>query len=109
MSSRKQKTYKSSIFEAVHEAMSDAYEVGVIDKTTMREFDAMCLTKVDDLSPRDIKRIRRREGVSQAVFAHFLNVTPNLVSQWERGGRRPSGTSLKLLALVKAKGLDAIA
>ena len=43
------------------------------------------------------------------MFAHFLNVTPNLVSQWERGDKRPSGTSLKLLALVKAKGLDAIA
>jgi putative transcriptional regulator len=109
MSNRKHKKYKSPIFEAVHEAMSDAYEVGVIDKTTMREFDAMCLTKVDDLSPKDIKGIRRREGVSQAVFAHFLNVTPNLVSQWERGDRRPSGTSLKLLALVKAKGLEAIA
>jgi putative transcriptional regulator len=109
MSSRKHKKNKSPIFEAVHESMSDAYEVGVIDKATMREFDAMCLTKVDDLSPKDIKGIRRREGVSQAVFAHFLNVTPNLVSQWERGDRRPSGTSLKLLALVRAKGLEAIA
>ncbi len=109
MSAKAKKKFKSPIFEAVHEAMSDAYEVGVVDKTTMREFDAMCLTKVDRLSPQDIQGIRRREGVSQAVFAHFLNVTPNLVSQWERGDKRPSGTSLKLLALVKAKGLDAIA
>ena len=79
------------------------------DKTTMREFDAMCLTKIEVLSPKDIQGIRKREGVSQTVFAHYLNVTPNLVSQWERGDKRPSGTSLKLLALVKAKGLDAIA
>jgi putative transcriptional regulator len=35
-------------------------------------------------------------------------VQPGLVSQWERGERRPSGPSLKLLALVKAKGFDAI-
>jgi putative transcriptional regulator len=109
MSAKTKRKYKSPIFEAVHEMMSDAYEVGVVDKTTMREFDAMCLTKVEALSPKDIQGIRRREGVSQAVFAHFLNVTPNLVSQWERGDKRPSGTSLKLLALVKARGLEAIA
>ena len=109
MSPRTKGKYKSPILEAVHEMMSDAHEVGVVDKTTMREFDAMCLTKVENLSPKDIQGIRKRDGVSQAVFAHFLNVTPNLVSQWERGDKRPSGTSLKLLALVKAKGLDAIA
>ena len=103
------KKYRSHILEVVHGAASDLFSVGGIDKTTMREFDAMCLTKVEKLSPRDIQGIRRREGVSQAVFAHFLNVTPNLVSQWERGDKRPSGTSLKLLALVKARGLEAIA
>jgi putative transcriptional regulator len=101
--------YKSRISEAVHEMMADAHSVGAIDKTTMREFDAMCLTKVEALSPKEIQGIRQREGVSQAVFAHYLNVTPNLVSQWERGDKRPRGTSLKLLAIVKAKGLDAIA
>jgi hypothetical protein len=32
-----------------------------------------------------------------------------LISDWERGRKRPSGPSLKLLSLVKTKGLDAIA
>ena len=50
-----------------------------------------------------------RERVSQAVLAHHLNVGTKLVSDWERGVKRPSGPSLKLLALVRAKGLDAIA
>jgi putative transcriptional regulator len=31
-----------------------------------------------------------------------------LVSNWERGETRPSGRSLKLLALVEAKGIDAV-
>ena len=47
--------------------------------------------------------------MSQAIFAHHLNVRTKLVSDWERGVKRPSGPSLKLLALVRAKGLDAIA
>ena len=53
--------------------------------------------------------MREREEVSQAVFAKFLNVQPGLVSQWERGEKKPSGPSLKLLTLIKARGLDAVA
>ena len=47
--------------------------------------------------------------MSQAVLARHLNVETKLVGEWERGEKEPSGPSLKLLALVKAKGLDAIA
>ena len=49
------------------------------------------------------------ERVSQAVFAIHLNVSKGVVSQWERGEKQPAGTSLKLLALIQEKGLDAIA
>ena len=102
------KTYKSQILAAVHEAMQDANDVGVIDKQTMREFDESCLTHVEKLSARDVLALREREDVSQAVMARYLNVAVKLVGEWERGEKRPSGPSLKLLALVKAKGLQAI-
>lgn len=102
------KTYKSKILAAVHETMTDAHDVGVIDKKTLREFDASCLTTVEQLSAQEVVALRRREGVSQAVMARHLNVAVKLIGEWERGEKRPSGPSLKLLALVKAKGLAAI-
>ena len=46
--------------------------------------------------------------MSQAIFARALNVTPSLVSKWERGEKKPGGPSLKLLALASRKGIDAI-
>jgi putative transcriptional regulator len=46
--------------------------------------------------------------MSQSVFAKVLNVTTSLVSQWERGEKKPSGPSLKLLSLARRKGIDAI-
>src|SRR5262245_31409225 len=101
--------YKSPIMRSVHRAATDLAEIGVIDKTTMREFDAMCLTTVEELSPRDIAAIREKAGVSQGVFARYLNVPTTLVSQWERGERRPTGAAVKLLSIVKHKGLEAIA
>jgi putative transcriptional regulator len=80
-----------------------------MSKTTMRKFDALCLAKVEALSPAAIQSLRRREKVSQAVLARYLNVTTGLISQWERGERRPSGPALKLLSLIKRKGLEALA
>jgi putative transcriptional regulator len=92
-----------------YETAVGLHEAGVMDKRTMKEFDHMCLTPVKPLSPDQIRRIRIREKASQAVFARYLNVTTGLVSQWERGDKRPRGASLKLLNLVDKKGLDAVA
>ena len=69
----------------------------------------MCLTPVEPMDAAAIRALRARERVSQAVFARHLNVTMELVSQWERGEKRPAGPSLKLLSLVRNKGLEAIA
>ena len=101
--------YRSEIAAAVHETAEDMHEVGLINKKTMREFDEMCLTPIRPMSPGDIRALREREGMSQPVFARYLNVTKSLVSQWERGEKRPRGASLKLLALIEKKGLDAVA
>jgi putative transcriptional regulator len=105
----KKKRTGSGILNSVHETVAGLHRVGVIDKATMREFDALCLTPVEPLSPDEIRALREREQVSQPVFAHYLNVRKDAVSKWERGEKRPDGPSLKLLNLVRAKGLQAIA
>jgi putative transcriptional regulator len=101
--------YKSDILRSVHRAAADLADIGVLDKTTMREFDRMCLTNPVKLSAREIRAIRETAGVSQAVFAEHIGVTTGLVSKWERGQKQPSRMALKMLALVKTKGLTAIA
>jgi putative transcriptional regulator len=103
------KTYKSKILSAIHETACDLHEAGAMNKQTLKKFDQMCLTPIKKLSPKEIREIRTRENVSQAVFALHLNVTTGLVSKWEQGDKHPTGPSLKLLRLVQEKGLDAIA
>src|SRR5690348_14156025 len=105
----KRRKIESSILGSVHETAAGLRRAGIIDKATMREFDALCLTPVESLAPEEIKALRERENVSQPVFAHYLNVRKDAVSKWERGEKRPDGPSLKLLNLVKSKGLAAIA
>ena len=103
------KKYRSDATAAIHETMQALHKVGAIDKQTMRRFDVACLTEVQPLTPKQIRSLREREHVSQTVFASYLNVTPNLVSKWERGEKRPSGPALKLLVLVGKRGLAAVA
>lgn len=105
----KRRKAESSILASVHEAAAGLHSAGIVDRSTMREFDALCLTPVEKLAPEEIRALRERENVSQPVFAHYLNVRKDAVSKWERGEKRPDGPSLKLLNLVKNKGLSAIA
>lgn len=109
MAKTKPPATKSDALASVHELVSDLHRSGLVDATTMREFDAMRLTPVQPLTPDEIRKLREREKVSQPVFAHYLNVTKGVVSKWERGAKKPNGPSLKLLNLVRDKGLSAIA
>jgi len=103
------KKYQNSAMASIHETMESLHKIGAIDKQTMRHFDDTCLTPVKTLTPRQIRAIRTREHVSQTVFANYLNVTPSLVSKWERGEKKPSGPALKLLSLVDKHGITAVA
>jgi putative transcriptional regulator len=104
----KRSTYRSDTLRSAHLAAKDLHAVGAVDKATMRRFDKACLTDVEEMAPTAIQRIRNEAGMSQTVFALTLNVTPSLVSQWERGEKKPSGPSLKLLNLADKKGVEAI-
>ncbi|MHB1674733.1 MAG: helix-turn-helix domain-containing protein [Acidobacteriaceae bacterium] len=103
------KKYRSKVMAAIHETAVDLDQVGGMDKMTMRKFDALCLTPIQEMTPKKIRALRARENASQTVFAAYLNVTPSLVSKWERGEKHPQGASLKLLSLVDKKGLEIVA
>ena len=100
---------KESILEIVHKSVQGLYDAGLVDTITMHEFNAMCLTPIENFSPRKIKSLRLREKVSQGVFALYLNTSVSTVQQWERGEKHPRGISLKMLNLIAKKGLHAIA
>ena len=100
---------KSPILEAVHETAKGLHKAGVMDRVTLREFDQLCLPPVEPLQPDQIKKIREASHVSQAVFACLLNTSLSTVQKWEIGQKRPTGTALKLLHLVRKRGLEVVA
>lgn len=103
------KKYRSEAYAAIHETMEALHEVGAIGKQTMREFDESCLTPAQPMPPERIRALREREHLSQPIFALYLNVSKNLVSDWERGVKKPGGPALRLLTVVEKNGIQAIA
>jgi len=101
--------FKSGAFEAIHSSATSMFQVGAIDKATMRSFDVSCLSTPSPLKPQQIKRLRLRFHVSQPIFARYLNTSESTIEKWETGAKRPSGMALKLLAVVEKHGLEALA
>lgn len=103
------KRYRSDALAALHESLEALHGIGAIDKRTLREFDEACLSPVLPMAPEDIRALREREQLSQPVFARYLNVSRNLISDWERGVKKPGGPALRLLTIVQKNGIQAIA
>ena len=102
------KKYRSEALAAIHETMEALHDVGAVNKQTMRELDEACLTPVHPMQPEQIRALREREHLSQPVFARYMNVSKNLVSDWERGVKKPGGPALRLLSVVEKSGIQAL-
>jgi putative transcriptional regulator len=92
------KKIKVNIYDDMRQSLADAlaYERGQVD---LRVTEIPPPPKV--LKPREIRHIRESLHASQAVFAHFLCVSPKAVQSWEQGSRRPQSTALRLLMIAK--------
>jgi putative transcriptional regulator len=99
---------KNRITEVVYQTARDLFDAGVLSKTTMREFDDLCLPKVPSYTPKQIRAIRDRCKASQSVMAAYLNISPSALQKWETGARKPDRVALKLLHIVDKKGLEAL-
>ncbi len=103
------KKFKSDVSAALHEMASGLHKAGHMDAITMKSFDSSCYVASKPMTPAQIKRIRKKVNVSQAVLATFLQVKPGTVSKWEQGAGIPHGPAHQLLSLIDRKGLGIFA
>ncbi|MDH4395252.1 MAG: DNA-binding transcriptional regulator [Limnobacter sp.] len=102
----KKQKFKSDAFEAIYSSVEGLHKAGVVSKATLRKFQESCIETPPQFEPKQIKRIRELNNVSQPIFAKYLNTTESTVQKWESGAKHPSGMALKLLAIVKKHGLE---
>jgi DNA-binding transcriptional regulator YiaG len=56
------------------------------------------------MSPRLIKKLRQRKGLTQAQLAALVEVNPSSVTFWERGRSRPTGANFEALVALRDLG-----
>jgi putative transcriptional regulator len=102
-----------AVSEAILEMADDQLRSGLMDKTAHEKITVRLLgpgapSTSKPISAQQIRKLRERANLSQAVFARYLNLTPGYISQLERGAKQPKGPALTLLNVIRRKGLDAI-
>jgi putative transcriptional regulator len=100
--------------KAIVETADGLFRSGIMDEATHRRITVRHLPESERAieipipSAEDIRMMREKANLSQAVFARRLNLTPGYISQLERGVKTPKGPALVLLNLIKKRGIDAI-
>ena len=99
--------------EAILETADGMHGSGIMDdadysKITMRHLGKDLTTQIESVSGEEIRSLRERARMSQAVFARRLGVTTGYISKLECGAKHPSGPALVLLNVIRRKGMEAI-
>ena len=79
----------------------------VYDKIT-RELGVAGPETTKSLTAAQIRALRTKANLSQAVFAQAIGVTPGYVSRLERGATRPTGSILILLNVLRVNGVNLV-
>lgn len=106
---RKPKT--SRLAAEMLQLAGDMKKVGLIDAAVHEKITLRHLGPEPEIAPitsDEVRRMRDKAHMSQAVFARHLNLTAGYISQIERGEKQPTGAALALLNVVKRKGMEAI-
>ena len=81
----------SKAFESIEQGLTEAIEFA-------RGKSATAI--VHEVSPVDIKAIRKNVGMSQAEFASAFGMSLGTLRHWERGDRTPRGPARVLLTVI---------
>src|SRR4029079_7482287 len=99
----------SNIQDTINDIAHGLHRADLIDKKTLREFTNDELPMLHEYTGEEIRELRQRQHLSQAVFAKYLNVSPAMIRSLEQGKRYPQGAILKLLNIFEKHGISALA
>ena len=90
---------KDTLFEEFKESLREVHDHAQ-GKITLKAKDVVMPETPKPVSAKDVVRIRKKVGASQAVFAKMLNVARDTEISWEQGRRTPSGAAVRLLRIA---------
>lgn len=98
----------ASIKDTIDDLAKGLHKTGIIDKRTLNDLIEDEQPSVTEYTGEEIQQIRKRQKLSQAVFAMYLNISPATIRSLEQGKRHAHGAILKLLNIVDRHGIQAL-
>ena len=99
---------RNSISKSITSTVSDLNSLGLVDDITLKNIESLCLPEIKEYSPEHIIRIRKKFKLSQAALASLFNISTSTVQKWERGNKKATGASRKLLDIIERKGVKGL-
>lgn len=87
------------VYESIMQGLSEAvqHQQGTKKAKTVK----MTVAPIHEFNSNEIKQIRLETGTSQVMFAQLLGVSYKTVEAWESGRNKPSGSSCRLLEVIR--------
>tara|TARA_B110000879_G_scaffold160171_1_gene206823 strand:- start:619 stop:921 length:303 start_codon:yes stop_codon:yes gene_type:complete len=98
----------SNLQETINDITKSLKKINALDKTTLRDLVDDELPILNEYTGEEIQSIRKKQKLSQAVFAMYLNISPATIRSMEQGKRHAHGAILKLLNIVDRYGVNAL-
>lgn len=104
--------YLKDLQEIAHDfnplgVISDELTEKIDSRVRLRELRTS-LPVLQLMSGEAIRELRERHGLSQAMLAAYIGLSPATVVKWEREEKKPNGAALRLLNLIDRKGLEVL-
>ena len=98
----------SNIQDTINDIAQGLHRSNIIDKKTLRDLTDGDIPVLVEYTGEDIHQLRKKQKLSQSVFAKYLNVSPAMIRSLEQGQRHAHGAILKLLNIVDRHGIGAL-
>lgn len=97
-----------NIQDTINDIAQGLHKANIIDKKTLRDLTDDDLPVLIEYTGEEIQLLRKKQKLSQSVFAKYLNVSPAMIRSLEQGQRHAHGAILKLLNIVDRYGVAAL-
>lgn len=98
----------SDLQDTINSIAHGLYDAEIIDKKTLRHLSDDDLPVLNEYTGEEIQQLRKRQKLSQSVFAKYLNVSPAMIRSLEQGQRHAHGAILMLLNIVDRRGISGL-
>ena len=99
---------KHELIKSLLRTSRELHACGAFSDDGMRRIEYAGMMPPEPLTQDDLRIVREQAADSVYALARMINSTARRLRRWERGIGKPKGAELRLLRLMRDRGVQAI-